>query len=59
MKAKNHIIYGDDATLRRLKSDYDFIGRPCEIQDDRLVIFALPQKKAKPVQRKAKRGNSR
>lgn len=47
MKAKNHIIYGDDATLRRLKADYDFIGRQCEIRGDRLIVFALPQKREK------------
>lgn len=58
MKAKNHVIYGDDETLRRLRDDYRFIGRDCEIQGDRLVIFALPPKKAKRKddKRGAKRG---
>ena len=57
MKAKNHVIYGDEATLRRLKSDYDFIGRPCEVQEDRLVVFALPPKKQ--PQKKGNRGPRR
>lgn len=57
MKAKNHVIYGDDDTLRRLKADYDFIGRPCEVQEDRLVVFALPPKKqTKKVNRGPRRG---
>jgi hypothetical protein len=56
MKAKNHVIRADDDTLRRLKAEYDFIGRPCEIQGDKLVIFALPQKK---VVQKQERGRGR
>lgn len=56
MRARNHIIYGEEAVLRRLKADYDFIGRPCEIQVDgngvgRLVVFALPPKKTKSPNR--------
>lgn len=48
MKTKNYVIYSDDQeTLRRLKSEYDFIGRQNEIFEDRLVVFALPQKKQK------------
>lgn len=56
MKVKNHVIRGNDELLRRLKSEYDFIGRPCEIQGDKLVIFALPQK---PVKQKGKSGQRR
>lgn len=57
MRARNHVIYGDDDTLRRLKADYDFIGRPCEVQDGRLVVFALPPKKqVKKAGRGPKRG---
>ena len=56
MKAKNHVIRADDDTLRRLKAEYDFIGRPCEIQEDKLVIFALPPK---PVKQKQQRGRRR
>lgn len=59
MKAKNQVIWGDEATLRKYKEEFDFIGRECEIQVDddgalKLVVFALPQKKpkAKPVRRK-------
>lgn len=47
MKNKNHVIYGDEATLARLKAEYDFIGRTSEIQEDRLVVFALAKKPAK------------
>lgn len=58
MKTKNHVIRGDEKTLARLKSEYDFIGRPCEIQGDKLVVFALPPKKV--VAKKAKgRGGRR
>lgn len=56
LKAKNHIIYGDEAMLRRLKADYEFIGRECEIQEDRLVIFALPRKKKADKKRAPRRG---
>jgi hypothetical protein len=48
MKPKNYFIDGDAEKLARLKAELDFIGRECEIRDGRLVVFALPQKKAKP-----------
>jgi hypothetical protein len=47
---KNHVVYGDEEKLRRLREEYVFLGRPCEIQTTdeglRLVVFARPQKKA-------------
>ena len=45
---KNHVIYGDEATLVRLREEYEFVGRPCEIQGDKLVVFAIPPKKVQP-----------
>lgn len=45
MKAKNQVIWADEETLRKHKAELDYIGRPCEIQGDRLVVFALPPKK--------------
>lgn len=59
MKSKNHTIYADDETLARLKAEYDFIGRPNELQEGRLVVFALPPKRAanqKGAGRGARRG---
>lgn len=56
MKAKNQVIWADEATLRRYKAEFDYIGRPCEIQGDKLVVFALPQKKQKPQQKGRARG---
>lgn len=56
MKAKNQKIYGDEALLRRLKAECDFIGRDAEIQGDRLIVFALPRKK---VQRKDNKRGAR
>lgn len=47
MKAKNHIIYDDQETLKRLKAEYEYIGRVCELRDDRLIVFALPPHKSK------------
>jgi hypothetical protein len=57
-KAKNYILYGDDEYLRRMKAEADYIGRECEIQGDKLVIFALPQKK-KANKKDGKRGQRR
>lgn len=54
MKSKNHVIYGTEALLRRLKSEYEYIGRVCELRDDRLVVFALPPRKVK--KKELKRG---
>lgn len=46
MKSKNYVYYSnDEALLRRLRDEYLYTGRQCEIQGDRLVVFALPQKK--------------
>lgn len=58
MKAKNQVIWGDEATLRKYKEEFEYIGRQCEIQGDKLVVFALPQKpvKVKPKQRRKPRG---
>lgn len=59
MKAKNYTYYSsDEALLRRLREEYLYSGRECEIQGDRLVVFALPQKKQKRKDEKrgAKRG---
>lgn len=58
MKSKNYTYYSkDEALLRRLRDEYIYSGRQCEIQGDRLVVFALPQKKAKGKDpRAARRG---
>jgi hypothetical protein len=48
MKSKNYTYYSkDEELLKRLRDEYIYSGRQCEIQGDRLVVFALPQKKAK------------
>lgn len=58
MKAKNQVIWADEATLRKYKEEFDYIGRPCEIQGDKLVVFAIPPKpvKAKQKRKKQNRG---
>lgn len=52
MKSKNYTIYGDEEFLRRMKVEADYIGRECEIQGDKLVIFALPQNRKKKGEKK-------
>lgn len=48
MKAKNYHVYGDAATVQRLKDEYDFIGRYARITEPgHLVVFAYPPKKEK------------
>jgi hypothetical protein len=44
MKAKNQVIWADAETLRKYKAEFDYSGRQCEIQGDRLVVFATPAK---------------
>jgi hypothetical protein len=56
MKSKNQVIWADEETLRRYKAEFDYIGRPCEIQGDKLVVFAIPPK---PVKQKQERGRGR
>jgi hypothetical protein len=56
MKSRNHVIWADETTLRRLKDEYEYLGRPCQIQGDKLVVFALPPKKRKDDKGAKKRG---
>jgi hypothetical protein len=56
MRARNHVVYGDAETLARLKAEYDYLGRPTELFEDRLVVFAIAPK---PQKKGAKRGARR
>jgi hypothetical protein len=56
MRARNHIIYGDEEKLRRLKEEYEYIGRVCKLEKDRLIVFALPPHK--PKKKLNRRGKS-
>jgi hypothetical protein len=45
-KPKNHIITSkDQSELVRLKEEYDMIGRETKLEQGKLTIFALPQKR--------------
>jgi hypothetical protein len=54
MKVSNLYIYGSLEELRRLEEDYVFMGRQVRIEDDRLVVFALPRKKKAKAQKKGR-----
>lgn len=45
MKVSNLYIYGSAEELSRLEEDYVFMGRQVRLEDDRLVVFALPRKR--------------
>lgn len=47
MKVNNLYIYGNSEYLRRLEEDYVFMGRQVRLEDDRLVVFALPKRRTK------------
>lgn len=48
MKARNYHFRGDAATVKRLKEEYEYIGRWVKIIDENhLVVFAYPPKKEK------------
>jgi len=57
MKVSNLYIYGSSEFLRRLEEEYVFMGRQVRLEDDRLIVFALPRKKRKkaPVNKRRKR----
>ncbi|UUG69443.1 hypothetical protein SEA_SHAM_130 [Streptomyces phage Sham] len=56
MKVTNLYIYGNSEYLRRLEEDYVFMGRHVRLEDDRLVVFALPKRRNKhKVQKKNRR----
>jgi len=45
MKVNNLYIYGNSEYLRRLEEDYVFMGRQVRMEDDRLIVFALPKRR--------------
>ncbi|XAO35310.1 hypothetical protein SEA_FRANCOB_134 [Streptomyces phage Francob] len=55
MKVTNLYIYGNSEYLRRLEEDYVFMGRQVRLEDDRLIVFALPRKKRKQSPSKQRR----
>jgi hypothetical protein len=57
MKVSNLYIYGSAEELSRLEEDYVFMGRQVRLEDDRLVVFALPRKRkmAKAPKNKSRR----
>jgi len=45
-KPKNHVIYGDNKEeLERLRDEYAMLGRDTKLEEGRLIVFALPQKR--------------
>lgn len=45
-KPKNHVITNSDQELLvRLQEEYDMIGRDTKLEQGKLIVFALPQKK--------------
>ena len=55
MKVSNLYIYGNSEYLRRLEEDYVFMGRQVRLEDDRLIVFALPKMKRKKSPGKQRR----
>jgi hypothetical protein len=55
MRVTNLYIYGTVEYLRRLEEDYVFMGRQVRLEDDRLIVFALPRKKRKKSPSKQRR----
>lgn len=53
MKVSNLYIYGDREYLSRLEEDYVFMGRQVRLEDDKLIVFALPRRR-KPKAPKTK-----
>lgn len=46
MKARNYHFHGDAATVKRLKEEYEFIGRWVkQISPGHLIVLAYPPKK--------------
>lgn len=46
MKATNYHFHGDAATVKRVKEEYEFIGRWVKLIDpNHLVVLAYPPKK--------------
>lgn len=42
MKHKNHVIYSkDQADLKRLREEYEMLGRYCTLDEGVLTVFAL------------------
>ena len=46
-KPKNHVIYdnNDQDKLVRLAGEYVMLGREVKLEEGRLIVFALPQKR--------------
>ncbi|QWT30008.1 hypothetical protein SEA_TUNATARTARE_134 [Streptomyces phage TunaTartare] len=55
MKVTNLYIYGNSEYLRRLEEDYVFMGRQVRLEDDRLIVFALPKRRNKQKVQKRNR----
>jgi len=56
MRIRNYHIYGNQEFLKRLEEDYAFLGRSAKLEEDRLVVFALPRRKKKVAATNKKRG---
>ena len=64
MKIKNRDIYGDAATLARLKEEYEYLGFTVAVHPDKITVLAVkPRKqkeqKATPKRRETKRAGAR
>ncbi|AXG66220.1 hypothetical protein SEA_ANNADREAMY_123 [Streptomyces phage Annadreamy] len=57
MKVSNLYIYGSSEFLRRLEEEYVFLGRSVRLEEDRLIVFALPRRKKN--NKKSPKGKSR
>lgn len=53
-KSKNYYVYGTEAYLNRLQSEYEFIGRFCKREPGTLIVLALPPQKVKEKKVKKK-----
>ena len=43
-RVRNHVIYSDNQDiLRRLREEYEMLGRDTELAEGRLTVLALPR----------------
>jgi len=51
-KSRNHVIYNTDKeVLKRLKEEYEMLGRYCTIKGESLIVHALDPRHGKKAKK--------